>query len=229
MQDNAFANFPKWGTLTCDCSTTTGVIEDVFSTDGGNESHGGFTSGVTFTNAPSIAAPITIIMNMSARPVQSQTKWGIQWNNFMPKKFNVYYSNDGITWSAITNVTENTQLNWWYREKIVPVTLTYIKIEILEGYAIADINPLGKVGITHIWCHGGGHGGRAFLSQGGGQIYGDLDMNTSYLKIGTVTTLPVASAAYRSKTICLLGDNTHADALYICLKQADNTYAWVLK
>lgn len=229
MQDNAFANFPKWGTLTCDCSTTNGTIEDIFSPSGGDEAHGGFTDGVTFTNAPSVSVPIVITMNMSAKPVTSQTKWGIQWNTFMPKKFKVYYSNDGITWITVTNVTENTQLNWWYREKIVPTTLTYIKIEIIEGYVTADINPLGKVGVTHIWCHGGGHSGRAFLSQGGGQIYGDLDMNTSYLKIGAVTTLPVASAAYRSKTICLLGDDTHADALYICLKQADNTYVWVLK
>lgn len=229
MQDNAFANFHKWGTLTCNSGTVTGTIDDVFSVDGGSELHRGFASGVTFVNVPSASSPITIIMDMSARPVSSQTKWGIQWNTFMPKKFKVYYSNDGTNWTTVSDIANNTQLNWWYREKIVPVTLTYIKIEIIEGYQTNDINPLAKVGISHIWCHGGGHGGRAFLSQGGGQVYGDLDMNTSYLKIGAVTALPVASVAYRSKTICLLGDATHADALYICLKQADNTYAWVLK
>jgi hypothetical protein len=51
-------------------------------------------------------------------------------------------------------------------------------------------------------------------------------MNNSYLKLGKINTLPVASSLYRGKIITVLGDSNTEDQVYICKKKADGSYAW---
>lgn len=49
-----------------------------------------------------------------------------------------------------------------------------------------------------------------------------------YFRVGTVTALPPASAAYRGYMVRREGADGIADALYICHKTASNTYTWQL-
>ena len=44
--------------------------------------------------------------------------------------------------------------------------------------------------------------------------------------ISTGTVLPIASSAYRGTLFALQSSSGAADILYVCLKQADDSYAW---
>jgi hypothetical protein len=59
---------------------------------------------------------------------------------------------------------------------------------------------------------------------------GDIDLiDDKFIKIGKDSdgTLPTASADYRGKMIRVEGGAGVADTLYVCMKKADDTYAWI--
>jgi len=141
----------------------------------------------------------------------------------MPKKFTIFYMYYG-EWVKWLDVSDNTQMNTWIKEKNVPLDFIKTKIEIYEGY-VNDVNPTGKVGIAHVWAQSTS-GGRTFLPQSGGRLFGDIDMYNNYFKVGNTEYLPTASQEYRGKLILVNGTGNTNDSLYICLKIGSN-YEWV--
>lgn len=54
---------------------------------------------------------------------------------------------------------------------------------------------------------------------------GEATFNT-FIKSGSIASLPTADSSYRGKIIRVEGGTDVADAVYICIKNASNTYEW---
>lgn len=84
-----------------------------------------------------------------------------------------------------------------------------------------------RLRLTRIFGQSTHEFGYAFLPRSGGDMYGNLNMNQSYLTVGHIARLPTASQAHRGKIIRVLGNGTTtADTMYICLRSASGTYSW---
>lgn len=157
QQDNALANVHKYGVITCANTLDNGTINDVFSTISGTN---GFQSGVTFTNSPSDVSPIVITGDLSNYPIKSLSKFGIQFNQYIAKRFKLFrWSSE--QWVQLVSVSDNTFPNYWW-SSTYGEEITKFKIEIYEAFTQTDYNPNSKVGISLIWGFDGFAGGRAY-------------------------------------------------------------------
>lgn len=250
MQDNALAYLDKWGghgsTPAIKCYRIVDgkeVTEKLYNKDPNSSdavetdvsqlfspySAQGWSSGLTFEHTPTADNPIYIklIFNQPIRierlmirfnqyipsrlsfaPIQSYTTVQsasgvvIQDNNQGQIDISVYHDKNGFSgWSSITGIL----------------------ITIQDALTAGNYNTNKLVGISNIFALASNFGGKSYLPRGGGDVYGDINMNGNGLYLGMVDTLPEPSAELRGCT--LLHKGTESDEVKICVLDK-NVYVW---
>jgi hypothetical protein len=220
MQDNALAFIHKRGTVTLNSGTiTSGTIQKIF------DPTQPFT-GTTFSD-PSIS---NIVIQVDYPQAYQTNFFGIIFDgSSFPDRFEIWTkTSSGGTYNLFTSVTNNQRSNWYF----APSTVGYngywgIQVKIYSAFNNANYNTNKQVNIKSIWATDSLNGGQTFLKQGGGTLYGNLNMGGNYLTVGNVASLPTASAAFRGQIIYVQGNGTTtADTAYQCLMSATGTYSW---
>lgn len=248
MQDNALAYADKFSTInvyqldgdvqspvTVDGVNANQIIKEVFDPKSLNV---GFRNGITFDQSPAYDSPIYIDIEFNDDfSISYLSRFGIQFNQYIAEDFEVLvklagetnYSGCGVvcsrflrntsphaTFLAYVVASDGTMKTW--------ENVRGIRIAIRHAYSTATYNTDRKVGISLIWATDANHGGNAWFPKGGGELYGDINLQNNFIKLGMVDTLPEASENYRGKHIILKDDND-GDKLYACLFDGAN-FSW---
>lgn len=128
----------------------------------------------------------------------------------------------GGAWTTVKENNAITGPRKLYVQNSFPLYVERIRIT-MSGSADVNANSLR---VVRIFGQSASYSGAAYVPSGGGQMYGNLDMGSSYLKVGGTTALPAASSAYRGQMISVKGGTGQSDALYICIKTDTDTYSW---
>jgi len=102
--------------------------------------------------------------------------------------------------------------------------------EVRGGFFYASANDLGTGSVYGIYCSVSPGAGTTYARSGyfeGAPVeIRDELLVKSYVKSGSVDTLPTPSAKYRGKMVRIEGGTGVADKLYICIKDELDNYVW---
>ena len=202
IQDNALAYADKFSTIECyqlNGNTKTSVTID----NGNNVSaaigsvfdpkslNAGFRSGITFDQIPTFDNPIYIDINFNdGKIIKYLSRFNLQFNNYIARAFSIYvktstnstFVTNGISNAEIYNNTRSSFSLLAYmkaRDGSIKTwqNITGIRIIIYDALSEGTYNPDKKVGLSLIYAIDADHGGNAWLPRGGGDVYGDINMN----------------------------------------------------
>jgi hypothetical protein len=138
-----------------------------------------------------------------------------------------YASSSGGTYSTSVNTTSNRNYKVSVATSAYGATIGKVKFTLSGGIVNATTSPSGTIGIGNIYMYSTEKLGTYYLPSSGGSLYGNLNMVNNYLTVGSVASLPTASATYRGQIIYVQGNGTTtADTAYQCLMSATGTYSW---
>ena len=196
------------------------------------------------TSSPSEANPIEITIDFHDNPIITQDNIWIEFDNrYVGFNANVYFDrNNDANFTDVmpVKIEQNyDKVAYYFNYQLYPSKLYRIKIEFTTALHIENLkymdfaynqyeqeyNPNNYIGIVNIGMSSPGLSQNIFLNSTGGKLYGDIDLQNNFIKLGITDTLPEPSADYRGKYI-LLKDNVNRDRLFACL--FDNSeFKWI--
>ena len=196
------------------------------------------------TSSPSENNPIEITIDFHNNPIITQDNIWIEFDNrYVGFNANVYFDrNNDANFTDVmpVKIEQNyDKVAYYFNYQLHPSKLYRIKIEFTTALHIENLkymdfaynqyeqeyNPNNYIGIVNIGMSSPGLSQNIFLNSTGGKLYGDIDLQNNFIKLGITDTLPEPSEDYRGKYI-LLKDNVNRDRLFACL--FDNSeFKWI--
>ena len=156
----------------------------------------GFVRGITFDQIPTPEKPIYIDIEFNnGMTIGRLGRFGIHFNDCIARdikviwKINNVWSGSAYMSGSSTRCNQTSHFTFTTSHTNQDKTqdafinnVQGIRIILSKGYSTTAFNKDGKVGLTKIWCTDGIHGGNAWLPRGGGDVYGNIDMNNKTIK-----------------------------------------------
>ena len=214
MQDNALGYVDKWCNVSVYQKNSEGEKVAVTVNNGVSATAAigalfdpksvtyGFDKGITFDAIPSLDNPIYIDIESDNVILSRWSRFILQFNENICQDFEIHSRILGSDWQTVNlgKATRNNTKAFYSRHLYDSArtgfqtydNVTGIRIILNQAYSTDSYNTEKKVGLCLIYATDSNHGGNTWLPKGGGNLYGDIDLNNN--KITGINTLEIKSS-----------------------------------